>query len=351
MAALKVGIIGVAGIARTHIPGWQASADAELVAGSDIRADALQAWGREHGVSRLYDRAEDLLADPEIDIIDVCTPNTYHAPLTIAALEAGKHVICEKPLAPTPGQIKQMIDARDRSGKMLMTAQHFRFQGSSRAMKAEIDTGVLGDVYHARSWMLRRGGAPTGAGFIQKKHSGGGPCIDIGVHIVDLTLWFMGNPEPVSVTGVAKAEIAKQPEAFTGWGGGERIPAEYDVEDFAAAFVRFDNGATLVLEVSWLLFHDTDGEDMQMWLYGTQGGAHWPGCQVLQSNKQTRQFYNKTLKLTPPGLEPHAEECAQFARAVAEGSPSPVPAEQSLQVLSILDGIYRSQETGGEVRL
>jgi len=351
MAAVKVGIIGVGGIAGTHVPGWLASEHAELIGGSDISDDVLQSWGREHNVSKLTTDAQELINDPDIDIIDVCTPSTYHAPLGIAALDAGKHVICEKPLAPTPGEIRKMIEARNRSGKKLMTAQHFRFQGSSRAMKAHIDTGALGDIYHARSWMLRRGGAPTGLGFIQKKNSGGGPCIDIGVHILDLTLWFMGNPQPVSVTGVAKAEIASQENAFTAWGGGQPIPPEFDVEDFAAAFIRFDTGATLVLEVSWLLHHDTQGEDMQMWLYGTQGGAHWPKNEILESDKSTRQFTNTTLKLTPSGMEAHAEECVQFAKAVAEGAPSPVPAEQSLQVMTILDGIYRSQKTGGEVRL
>ena len=350
MAALKVGVIGIGGIAHTHLPGWQASANAEIVAGCDIREEVLSNWGREHGVGKLFTNPGDIFSDSDIDIVDICTPNRYHAPLAIAALEAGKHVLCEKPLAPTPREIDQMILARDRSGKMLMTAQHFRFQGSSKAMKAELDDGALGDIYHARSWMLRRGGAPTGSGFILKQHSGGGPCIDIGVHILDLTLWFMGNPEPVAVSGVARAELAHQDGAFSGWGRNP-IPQEYDVEDFAAAFVRFDNGAILILEVSWLLHHDTEGEDMQMWLYGTKGGAHWPKCEFLSSNHQTRQFYNKTLKLMYGGLEPHAQECVEFAQAIVDGTPSPVPAEQSRQVIKILDGIYRSQESGGEVRL
>jgi len=243
-----------------------------------------------------------------------------------------------------------MIEARDKSGKTLMTAQHFRFQGVSKAMKAELETGVLGDIYHARSWMLRRAGAPTGGGFILKEHSGGGPCIDIGVHILDLTLWFMGNPEPVAVSGSARAELAHQKGAFSQTGGQE-IPAHFDVEDFATAYVRFDNGATLIIEVSWLLHHDVQGEDMQMWLYGTGGGAHWPKCEVYESNYQTRQHYNRALKLLPDGLEAHAQECVEFAAAVANGLPSPVPAEESLQVLKILDGIYRSQEQGGEVTL
>jgi predicted dehydrogenase len=242
-----------------------------------------------------------------------------------------------------------MIEARDRTDKMLMTAQHFRFGGAAKAMKAELDTGVLGDIYHARSWMLRRAAAPTRPGFIIKKYSSGGPCIDIGVHILDLTLWFMGNPKPVAVTGVARTELAHQPGAFSIWGGA--IPSEFDVEDFATAFVRFENGATLILEVSWLLHHDTNGEDMQMWLYGTRGGSHWPKCEIYESNNQTRQLYNRTLKLTGDLLEPHAQECVEFAQAIVDGAPSPVPAEQSLQVMAILDGVYRSQKTDGEVRL
>jgi predicted dehydrogenase len=346
---LKVGIIGVGGIAGSHIPGWQASEHAELVAGSDVNADVLKKWGEKHNIKKLVTDPEDLLKDPDIDIIDICTPNNYHAPLSIAALSAGKHVICEKPLAPNPDLIKDMIAARDKSGKLLMTAQHFRFSGKSRAMKAELDKGVLGNIYHARSWMLRRSGAPTRPGFIMKKHSSGGPCIDIGVHILDLTLWFMGNPKPVAVTGVARAEIAHQENAFSNWGAS--IPKEFDVEDFAAAFVRFENGATLVLEVSWLLHHDTMGEDMQMWLYGTKGGSHWPKCELYKTDNATKQHYNITLQNTRDRLEAHAQECVEFAQAVAEGKPSPVPAEQSMQVMAILDGIYKSQQTGGEVKI
>lgn len=346
---LRVGVIGVGGIARTHMPGWAASEHTEVVAGCDISKAALQNWGKQFNIHGLVTDADELIQDPDIDIIDVCTPNNYHAPLTIAALNAGKHVLCEKPLAPNPDEIRAMIAARDASGKMLMTAQHFRFRGASRAMKAELDTGALGHIYHARSWMLRRAAAPTRPGFIMKEHSSGGPCIDIGVHILDLTLWFMGNPKPVSVTGVARAELAHQEGAFSIWGG--PIPSEFDVEDFAAAFVRFENGATLVLEVSWLLHHDTDGEDMQMWLYGTQGGCHWPKCEVYQSNYDTHQHYNRTLKLTRDTLEAHALECVEFAQAIVDGAPSPVPAEQSLQVMTILDGIYRSQQVGGQVTL
>lgn len=347
---LKVGIVGVGGIARTHIPGWLASEDAELAAGSDVSEEALQAWGKAHGITKLYSDPKDLFADPDIDIVDVCTPNNYHAPLSIAALQAGKHVICEKPLAPTPDQVKEMIAARDQSGKMLMCAQSSRFSGASLAMKAELDKGVLGDVYHARCWALRRSGVPGRPGFIMRQHSGGGPCIDIGVHVLDLTLWLMGNPKPVSVTGVARAELAKQPGAFStmGRGGGE-ISDAFDVEDFASAFVRFENGATLILETSWMLHHEKD--DRQIWIYGTKGGAHLPKGEIYYSDNATKQHYNNALQNTGDRMKSHALECVTFAKAIAEGKPSPVPAEQSLQVMAILDGIYRSQETGGELKL
>ncbi len=347
---LKVGVIGVGGIAKTHMPGWAASTHAEVVAGSDVMDNILQSWGTLYGVQKLSTSAADIINDPDIDIIDICTPNMYHTELAVAALNAGKHVICEKPLAPTPADIHRMIEARDRSGKTLMTAQHFRFKGVSQAMKAEIDNGALGEVYHARSWMLRRGWLPVRPGFIYKKNSGGGPTIDVGVHILDLTLWFMGNPKPVAVTGVAKAPLAKHKGAFSQWRL-DMVPDDMDVEDFSAAFVRFDNGATLVLEVSWLLHHDTDGEDMQMWLYGTEGGCHWPEGKFMGTNYTTKQFFNQTIKLTSDAMEPHALECVEFARVVSEGGPSPVPAEQSLQVMTILDGIYRSQVEGREVLL
>ena len=218
-----------------------------------------------------------------------------------------------------------MIEARDRSGKMLMTAQHFRFGGSAKAMKAEIDMGVLGDVYHARSWMLRRSVAPVTPGFAVKELSGGGPCIDIGVHILDLTLWFMGHPEPATVSGVARAALAHEPGATFSTMSMAEIPEEFDVEDFATAFIRFDSGATMTIEISWLLHYPTLGEERQVWLYGTQGDGNWPKCEFYSSNTATRQFYNTTLQLTSDQLEPHAQECVEFARAIFDEALSPVP--------------------------
>ena len=347
-STLKVGVVGVGGIAKVHYPGWMESPHAELVALADINGDVLKKFGEKLGVGLLYEKPEELFANEEIDIVDICVPNRVHAPLTIAALEAGKHVICEKPLSILPEEIEAMIRARDESGKLLMTAQHFRYDGRAIALKKEIDNGTLGQVYHARSWMLRRSNIPLWGGYCMKEVTGGGALLDIGVHILDLTMWLMGFPKPVSISGVTETRLARMPGAFSAWGDDE-VPSGLDTEEFAAALVRFDNGAHMVLEVSWLLNHKTENEDMQIWLYGEQGGAHWPKNEVYKTNYQTHQHLNVCLKRADGG-EPHAKECIAFAEAVAEGKPSPVPPEESLKVARIIDGVYRSAAAGQEVR-
>ncbi len=344
---LKVGFIGLGGVANLKAKGWQISEHAELVAGCDVDPDQFDHWSSEYGIKNLTTDVNDLINDPDIDILDICTPNNYHAEMTVAALDAGKHVMCEKPLAPTADEIRKMIAARDRSGKMLMTAQHFRFTGTAKALKAEIDAGALGEIYHARAWWLRRSGAPIRPTFIYKEQAHAGVGLDLGVHMIDFVLWLMGNPNPVSVSGVARTELAVQEGAFSNWGGD--IPQGFDVDEFSMAFVRFDNGASLIIEVSWLLHHSSDKDDVQTWLYGTKGGCHWPTCVISESNNSLKQHYDRTLKLTEDKLRPHHRECVEFAKAIVNEAPSPVPAEQSLQVALILDALYKSQETGREV--
>lgn len=345
---LRVGLIGVGGIAGTHFPGWEASPFADVIALGDIDSKTLARVGKQRGINRLYEDSWELIRQDDIDIIDICTPNAYHAPYAIAALEAGKNVLCEKPLAPTPAEIRKMIAARDKSGRLLMTAQHFHYQGSSIALKREIEQGLLGDVYHARLWMLRRAAVPLRPTFIDRGESGGGACIDIGVHILDLALWLMGHPKPVTVSGITQDRLMHQKGSFSIWGGA--IPQSVDVEEFAAGFVRFDNGATMMLEVSWMLHHKTPGEDMQMWLYGDKAGAHWPSNEICSTSNKTKQQMNTQLQVAEGG-EPHAKECMDFAECVAKGRPSPVPAEQALNVLSILDALYKSSQQGKEVKV
>ncbi len=346
---LHIAVVGVAGIARSHVPGWVASPLAHLAAGCDLDAKALDAWGELNAVppEKRYTSLDDLLADDSIDIVDVCVPSNHHAATSIAALDAGKHVICEKPLAPTPADIERMIEARDRSGKLLMTAQHMRFEGPHLAIKREIDAGRLGEVYHTRAWWLRRAELPARPGFIYKKNSGGGPVIDIGVHQLDLALWLMGNPTPVTVSATSGRYLATQPGAFSDWGG--PVASDMDVEDFAAGFVRFANGSTLILEVSWMMHHPK--QEHPLWIYGTRAGVAVHDQTFYETDNDRQQRYDVKLTYTPAAHKPHAAECIAFAEAVADGGPSPVPAEQSLAVQKILTALYDSSEAGKEIRL
>ena len=347
---LRVAMIGVGGIAGTHYKSWSEIADqAEIVAVCDVSGEQVAKRGEEWNVEKRFTDFGEMLRTVECDAVDVCTPNKAHTPAVIAALEAGRDVLCEKPLAATPAEIQQMIAARDKSGRLLMTAQHMRFEGKSLALKQAIDTGELGDVYYARSWFLRRRRLPARPGFYVKELSGGGPCIDIGVHTLDLTLHFLGFPRPVSVSGVTPCKLAKKPGISNEWGHwGGAWQDKYDVEDFAAGMVRFENGLALTLEVSWML-NQQPSEQFSISLFGDRAGAFYPDLKIV-GEQPGGPIYEKTL-LAPGSVEGHKNEIRHFVDAVVNGKPSPVPAEESLIVQQILDGLYRSSASNAEVRI
>ncbi len=350
---LNVGCVGAGTVFFRHADGWADCASAHLVALSDTNPEALREQSTKYGIGRTYADPAEMLACSDIDIVDICAPNGAHAELVIAALEAGKHVICQKPLAPTSDEIRRIIAARDRAGKLVMTAQQYRYGSVARDLKAQIDAGALGDIYHARCWYLRRAGLPVRPGLIYRRFSGGGVGIDLGVHVLDLTLWLMGNPQPVSVSGSTKSVLAKQPDAFGQRGAA--IPADIDVEDFANGFVRFANDATLSIEVSWLLLHPNTDEK-RIWLYGSRGGAVFPDATMQQFDAATNDVATSSIEATSPKIGEYEQAaytdcfCA-FAVAVRDGAASPIAPEQSLHVQSILEAIYASQRTGHEVRL
>jgi len=348
---LRIGLIGCGGISGQHVDGWRRlNPDCQIVACADPIEERRNQRGDEAKVpanARFPYLSDILKAGIQLDAIDICANNSAHAPVTIEALDAGLHVLCEKPLAMNPGQVRDMISARDRAkNKILMTAQHMRFQNDSARLKAYVQDGVLGEVYYARAHFLRRRFLPTRIGFIDKKISGGGPVIDIGVHILDLTLHLMGHPEPVSVSAIAPQKLAKRNDIRGWWGEWDRDAI--NVEDFAAGFVRFKNGAALSLEVSWLAnMRETDVTKIT--LFGTEAGAEWPDLGIF--SEKAGSTTDTKLRFSDDGVGGHQKEIAAFADAILTGKPSPVPTEQSLNVIRILDGLYRSDACGAEVKV
>ena len=345
---LRIGMIGAGGISKIHCEGWTRLDDCELVAVTDINPDASAARAGEFNIPNVDDTARKLLARKEIDVIDVVTPNRFHKGQTIAALRAGKHVLCEKPLALTPREVDAMIAAAEKGRKKLMCAQHQRFMDNSKAMKEYITAKSLGEVYYARAWYNRRRALPTTRGFLLSENSGGGCCIDVGVHVLDLALHLMDNFEPVSVTGVAVTKIAKQKSAWSEFDWGYYDKRKLDVEDFAAGMVRFANGAALTLECSFMLNQKPRAEQ-RIALFGTRAGIAWPECEVYDT--LSRDYVDVSINVRDSGRQAHHEEIRVFAEAIMGNKPVPVPPRQSRAVMAILDGLYRSQKSGREVKL
>ncbi len=342
---LKVGLIGCGGILRgAHLnPGWLAVPDAELVGACDLNPTLVTRLAADFEIPNAFTDYRELLAMPEIDVVDICTPNKVHTPAVLAALEAGKHVLCEKPLAVSVEEVLAIRAALRKTDRVLMTAQHHRFSEASVAIKAWVDTGALGEVYHARVNATRRNLLPISPGFIDPALSGGGPCMDIGVHALDTALWLMNFPKPVRVSGRAHTNFAKGFDIPGGWGEWDRTL--FGVEDFASGYIHFSNGSTMVLEASWLQHQEK--EELNATLQGKKASIRWP----------TGHFHtvaNRTLidglVLPHTGRQPaHTEEILAFADAVRNEKPSPVPIDQTLDVIAILEAIMKSSRLNEEV--
>ena len=342
----RIGIIGTGGIARaTHLPAWKEMPEVDIVAVADVILERAQAIGREHGIAHAFDNYDDLLK-LDLDAVDICTPNRAHTPAALAALAAGKHVLCEKPLAVSTREVRQMGQLADRRKLTLMTAQVHRFTAPGAAAKAWVDTGALGEVYHARVRAMRRAWLPIAPGFIDINQSGGGPCMDIGVHALDECLWLMGFPKPVRVSGVSRVNFAKGHRIPNMWGEWDR--RLFSVEDFAAGFVHFDNGATLTLEAAFM-GHQAETEDVSCQLFGLNGGLKWPSGEFARV--EGGQFVQGTITPAKTVEKPFLAEIRAFHDAVVHRRPSPVPWTQTIKVMAILEAIYESQKRGREIVL
>lgn len=345
MKTFNVGIIGTGGIANAaHLPALQKQPDVKILAVCDIKEDVMKKTAEKFEVPHQFADYRKLLEMPEIDAVHICTPNDVHMDPTVVALNAGKHVICEKPIGRNPAEAQAMVDAARKTGKKLMIAQCWRWNQDIACLKRFIDAGELGDVFMARVWALRRRGIPSWGVFIDKEKQGGGPLIDIGVHILDATMYLLGDVKAVAASGKTYTNIGKEPGHFGSFGPWDW--KNYTVEDYAVGYVRLANGASIIVESS---FAANIGEDQfNTTLLGTKGGACSSPLRIYGEQ------HGVLTDLTPvklPSVNTYEAEIRAFYDALRDNTEVPVTGEQALNVIKIIDGIYRSSEAGKEVSI
>lgn len=352
MAKVKIAIIGVGNIAETHIKAYQKNPDVEIYAFCDINEDRLKAMGEKYNVTRLYTDKEEMLKLAEIDAVSVCTWNSEHAPCTIAALNAGKHVLCEKPMATTVEDAEAMKAAAEKNGKLLMIGFVRRFGNDAEVLGDMIDADLMGDIYYAKTTYLRRHGSP-GGWFGKKQFSGGGPLIDLGVHVIDLARYIMGGHKPVSVFGATFNKLGDRRGIKDKVGylaSSAKEGDEYNVEDMATALIRFDNGSVLSVEASFSLNCEADKGEIEF--FGSKGGAKFsPELKMytVTNGYMTDLSFVKNTALDFDGL--FEKEMNHFVSCITEGTQCRATADDGITVMKILLGIYESAQTGHEVIL
>jgi predicted dehydrogenase len=355
---IKIGIIGCGGIANgKHMPALAKLDEVEMVAFCDILEERAQEAAAEFGGERadVYTDYRELLKDDKIEAVHVLTPNDSHAPITIAALEAGKNVMCEKPMAKTVEDAREMVEAAKRTGKILSIGYQNRFRPDSQYLHKTCRDGVLGDIYFAKAHAIRRAAVPTWGVFLDAEAQGGGPLIDIGTHALDLTLWMMDNYKPKYVVGTTYRELANNEDKSLANSFGPWDTDEFTVEDSAFGFVVMENGATIILESSWAL-NTLDVGEAKTTLCGTLAGADMRDGLRINGQKYGRHYIEKP-QLDKGGVDfyegesmsPADKEARTFYDAVLYGRELVVKPEQALVVTEILAGIYESARTGKPV--
>ncbi|MDR1704688.1 MAG: Gfo/Idh/MocA family oxidoreductase [Clostridiales bacterium] len=347
---LRVGIIGTGSISHMHITSYEKNENAEIIALCDIDEKRLKTAADKYGIEKTYADYRRMFAECALDAVSVCTWNSQHAPCAIAALEAGLHVLCEKPMAINRAEAETMREAAERSGKLLMIGFVRRFGNDCRVLKDFINNGDLGEIYYAKTTYIRRFGCP-GGWYGDKARSGGGPLIDLGVHVIDLTRYLMGNPKPVSVYAAAFDKLlanksVKDAKGYRSATKSNNNPA--DVEDMVSALVRYDNGAVLNIVTSFAL--NVKEDEGLIELMGTKGGAKLnPNLEIFteKNGYMVNIGFNTPTALSFNGL--FENEVNHFVDCALNGSPCLAPAGDGVVVMRIIDAIYESAQTKREV--
>lgn len=343
-SVIKVGVVGL-GMGRAHVQQYQQVDGCEVVAVCDMDEGKLHSAAHDFGISRTFtDMGEmfGLAASSELHAVSLATPNKFHAPGTIQALEAGLHVLCEKPMAMNAAEAQGMVDKATE--KNLRLAIHFnhRMVPGVQWMSRFAHAGELGEVYFARTTWHRRKGIPARPSFLQMANSGGGGMIDLGVHMLDQTLFIMGYPKAVRVSAQTYTKFAEK----------DAPGLDMDVDDFAVALVRFENGATLELEIAWASHHDHP-EEYTVQVYGTEGGARRVTRNYSENQFTISRRDHGGLSTVSMDKEPGDCKSVQqdFVEAIREGRDPICSGHHGLAMMKLLDAIYKSSREGREVEI
>ena len=354
---LRIAVIGTGGMGTNHVRWWAENPRAEVVALCDLKTEkcarALKRANLRDDIP-IFEDYKQLIDSQTLDAVDICTSNDFHSIIAVYAFEKGLHVFSEKPDAINAHETLRMKEASEKAGKLLMVMRNNRYYSNSRYLKQFIEDGKAGEIYCGRcGWIRRRGIPGKGGWFTTKAKSGGGPLIDLGVHMIDLAIWLMGNPTPVSVTGCTFTKFAdndaqadSEHAAF-----GEKVQnGAFDVEDLAMGFIRFDNGACLQLEFSWA--SNIEKEKRFVELRGTKAGFTW-------NEDGTCGIWTEDEHGTLTDLKPytgemgsgHARALEHFTSILLDGAKPDYVPQQGVNMIRILDALYESARTGSEVRL
>jgi predicted dehydrogenase len=357
---VKAGVIG-AGIGKFHIRGFQSHPQAECVALCDLNPDAANGVAGDFSVPNVFTDYREMLKLEGLNAVSVCVPNALHRPVVVDCLKAGVHVLCEKPLSVNAAEGQKMVDAAQANGKTLMMQFNNRYRPETELLKSYIDAGELGDLYFARCGWIRRNGIPGwGSWFTSKEMAGGGPLIDLAVHMLDLTMYLMGNPEPQVCLAATYSAIGPKFEGLGPWGT-PNPKGTFDVEDMAVGMIRFQGGQTILLEASWA------SRIKREWVYstlcGTKAGASLERVfgfdGVDDSSIDTLELFtqehgvpvNRQLVVEPDPAMGRVRAVQHFCDCLVKGKTPISPGSDGLRIMRILDAMYKSAKTGKAVTI
>lgn len=351
MSKIRIGLIGAGGIARTaHFRALQRlSEEISVVAVADVAFESAKSLADSLGAKHSFKDYLDLLSLQDVDAVLVTVPNFMHAKVTNDALLAGKHVLCEKPMALNSEDAERMVSLQKSTGKTLMVALNNRFRRDTQLLKSYADAGELGDIYHGKCGWLRRAGIPGWGGwFTDVDKSGGGPLIDIGVHMLDLALYLMGNPKPISVVGSTYQKFGNSEGKESRLWGMANPNGVFNVEDMATAFIRLENDATLTLDVSWAANIEKDTFFVN--LLGTKAGLSLENEKGVSIYTEKFGEHHDLRPLTSFNADDaRAAMWSHFLNCVRTGETPIASPEHGLFLNQILDAIYKSSKTRKEV--